>query len=208
MLFKSQIVDGSRSEVKTISTERKRELHDAAINCIVRDGLPFNTFRLPGMSQFLSTAVPGYKGPHRKTVRKRIAVLYSTYTAKLRSILPHVGPIALTSDLWRSSRRQHFISLTAHIFTETFKTIPVIIGCRRLIGQHLGVTIERYIQYELNRVGIKNEQIVSITTDNGSNMKKATASLKFGSNYSCIAHMLNSVVKKGLCLWKAPKANE
>jgi hypothetical protein len=159
------------------------------------------------MSSFLSTAIPGYKGPHRKTVRSRIAFLYSKYTAKLRQLLPKVGPIALTSDLWRSSKRISFISLTAHIFTENYETIPIVLGCRRIIGAHLATTIERYIKYELNRYDIKQEQLISITTDNGSNMKKAT-SVKFGDRISCMAHNLNLVVNKGLRLWIEPKADE
>jgi hypothetical protein len=160
------------------------------------------------MCSFLSTAVPGYRGPHRKTVRRQIAVSYSQYTKMLRSILHNAGHIALTSDLWRSSRRQYFISLTAHLFTRRFESVAIVLGCRRFHGQHLGASVERYIQYELDRVNIKAEQIVGITTDCGSNMKKATASSQFGNRFNCIAHMLNMVIKKGLCLWAAPREDE
>lgn len=160
------------------------------------------------MSQFLSTALPGYKGPHRKTVRRRIAALYSLYTAKLRLLLPKVGLLALTSDLWKNSRHVHFISLTAHVFTKSYEHIPIVLGCRHVVGRHLATTIERYIKYELDRLGIKQEQIVSITTDNGSNMKKARSTHKFGSPIGCMAHNFNLVVNKGLCLWIEPKPDK
>ncbi|CAF2941670.1 unnamed protein product [Rotaria sp. Silwood2] len=160
------------------------------------------------MSHILSTAIPEYKVPHPKTVRNRIAALYSTYTTKLRALLPKLGPLALTSDLWRNSRRTNFISLTAHIFTENYKSIPIVLGCRHVVGPHLATSIERYLKYELHRFGIKKEQIISITTDNGSNMKKATSSLKFGDRISCMAHNLNSVIKKSLCLWNEPKPDD
>jgi hypothetical protein len=86
--------------------------------------------------------------------------------------------------------------------------MSIVIECRRIIGQHLAASIERYIKYELNRLGIQKEQVISITTDNGSNMKLATSSLKFGERISCMAHNLSLVIKKGLCLWIEPKPDE
>ncbi|CAF4746859.1 unnamed protein product, partial [Rotaria magnacalcarata] len=196
--------DDSNVQVLLVSPERKRELHTAAVNCILRDGLAFGVFRQPGMSQFLQIAVPGYVGPNRKIVRQKIAQIYSSYTNRLRSVLSKVDFIALTCDLWRSSKRVHYISLTGHVFTDKYETIPIVLGCRRVIGRHSSTTIERYIEFELKRLNIKQEQLVSITTDNGSDIKKATSTLKFGNRISCMAHNLSLVVKHGLCLWKQP----
>ncbi|CAF3601442.1 unnamed protein product [Rotaria sp. Silwood1] len=170
--------------VSVVSPERKRELHTAAVNCILRDGLALGVFRQPGMSQFLQIAVPGYAGPNGKTVRQKIAAIYSSYTTKLRSVLSKVDFFALTCDLWRSSKRVHYISLTGHVFTNKYKTVSIVLGCHRVIGRHLSTTIERYIEFELKRLNIKQEQLVSITTDNGSDMKKATSTLKFGDDTS------------------------
>ncbi|CAF3575228.1 unnamed protein product [Rotaria sp. Silwood2] len=75
----------------------------AAINFIVRDGLSFGVFRQPGMCQFLETAIPGYIGPHRKTVRRKIAALCASYTAKLRTVISKNDFLVLTCDLWESS---------------------------------------------------------------------------------------------------------
>lgn len=208
VLFKSQINNVSKvNETTTISTDRKKELIDAAVNCVVEDGLPFNIFRRSGMSNFLATAVPGFVGPHRKTVRKRIAALYSSHMNKLRSLLTQLDFIALTTDMWKSSRQVHYISLTAHVFNHKFEAVPIVLTCRHVIGQHLSTSITRYIKYELHRLGIQPHQVISITTDNGSNIKKATSTREFGQPISCAAHNLNLVVKKGLCLWKEPKAD-
>ncbi|CAF3948484.1 unnamed protein product [Rotaria sp. Silwood1] len=210
VLYASQTNDGSNVQVPIpgISPERKLELHTAAVDCILRDGLAFGVFRQPGMRRFLQKAVPGYAGPNRKTVRQKIAKIYSSYTTKLRSVLSKVDFIALTCDLWRSSKRVHYISLTGHVFNTKYETVPIVLGCRRIIGRHLSTTIERYIEFELKRLNIKQEQLVSITTDNGSEMKKATSTLKFGNRISCMAHNLNLVVKHGLCLWKEPNPDD
>ena len=150
------------------------------------------------MSKFLSSAVPGYCGRHRKTVRRRMPALYFFHTSKLHAIVPNLGLIALTSDLWKNSRQMHFICVTMHAFTSTFEHVPIIIGCRRIIGPHIASSIERYISFELDRIGIKPEQLISITTDNGSNVKNATSSNRFGQRISCMVHNLNLVVNKGL----------
>ncbi len=208
VLFKSQINTNSKSDTTPISSERKEELYAAAVNCVVEDGLPFNVFRRPGMSKFLSTLMGGFRGPHRKTVRKRIGILYSLYRVKLRSVLSEIGVLALTTDLWKSKRNIHFISLIAHAFTHDYQHIPIVLGCRRIIGSHVATAIEKYIVYELNRLDIKPHQVISITTDNGSNIKKATASQQFGKRISCMVHNFNLVVKKGVCLWAEPNPKQ
>ncbi|CAF4052930.1 unnamed protein product, partial [Rotaria magnacalcarata] len=187
VLFKSQIYDNSKPNLTTISSERRKDLNDSIINAVVQDG---------------------YLAPHRKTIRRQIATLYSLYTKKLRNLVLRLGFLSLTSDIWKNSRQVHFIALTAHAFTSNYEHVPIVIGCRRIIGQHTSVSIERYIKYELDRIGIKPSQVVSITTDNGSNIKKVAATLKFGSPISCMAHNLNLVVNKGLCLWIQPKAED
>ena len=75
------------------------------------------------------------------------------------------------------------------MLNDKFESVPIVLGCRRLIGRHAASTITRYIKYELNRVGITSEQITSITTDNGSDVKK--------SNWLLC-----------LCLWKEPNEKE
>lgn len=209
VLFVSQTKTGAKTpHVPIIAPERKRELHAAAVQCIIRDGLSFRSFRNAGMSEFLAVAIPGYLGPHRKTVRRTISTLYGAHTMALRNVFKSVSSLALTTDIWKSSQRIHYISLTAHVLNDDFECVPIVIGCRHLIGRHFASNLSRYIKYELNRVGISNDQIVSITTDNGSDIKKATSSFDFGRRIACMAHNLNLVVKKGLCLWKKPNIDE
>ena len=145
----------SNGLVNSVTKERKCELHDAAVSCIVKDGLPFDTFRKPGMEGFVSTVVTGYRGPHRQTVRQKIGVMYAKYTATLRDKLKSVECLSLTSDIWKSPQRVYYICLTAHVQNEKFETIPLVLGCRLLIGRHSSDNIARYIQYELNRVGVR-----------------------------------------------------
>ena len=59
-----------------------------------------------------------------------------------------------------------------HVLNDDSECVPIVIGCCHLIGRLVASDLSRYIKYELDRVGILNDQIVSITTDNGSAILK------------------------------------
>ncbi|CAF4399010.1 unnamed protein product, partial [Didymodactylos carnosus] len=104
-----------------ISNAKKKSLDDAAIKCIVRDSRPFNEFRRPGMKIVLEQATPGYRGPHSKTVRRRLVPLYLQKQHDLKHQLSIVDHIALTTDLWQSGRKHYFLCVTAHYVTHQFE---------------------------------------------------------------------------------------
>ena len=201
---------GKKATSRTLSTEprmsleRRRLLQAAIIECIIQDGRAFNDFERQGMRNFLSLALPGFSPPHRTTIRRRLAVLYAKYRQSLREVLPTIRWIALTTDIWKSPRRVHYICITGHVFTDDFETVPVVLGFRRLIGQHLAKNISSYIEYELNQLNIDSACLSAITTDNGADVKAATSTSKFGQRISCFAHNMHLLVSNGLCLWRKP----
>ena len=52
-LFKCDIKDKVVNEIR-FPSEKKKELHEEAINCINEDGLPFNIFMKPGMKKLVT----------------------------------------------------------------------------------------------------------------------------------------------------------
>ncbi|CAF4505447.1 unnamed protein product [Didymodactylos carnosus] len=195
-----------KSTISTISSDRKKELDTAAISCIIRDGRPFGDLRRMGMQDFLNVAVPGYKAPHRRTVRRRLSILYHKERKRVKETLRNVQAISLTTDVWRSTTRSHFICLTAHYYNDEFDYVSTVIGFGRLNGRKTALRLRKYIQYEVEQMGI-SAKIVSITTDNGADIRKATDISEFGTRFSCFAHIMNLVVSNGLCLWKKPKVS-
>ena len=51
--------DKTKTPSISISSQRKKYLHDLLINCIVRDGRVFRDFEKPGIRQVLTEAFPG-----------------------------------------------------------------------------------------------------------------------------------------------------
>lgn len=96
-LFGSQIQRANGNRRKTnVSPLLKRQLDQAAIQCIVDDGHAFGVFRRSGMQRFLEILMPGYHGPSRKTVRNHLDRLYKQHRAGLRETFEKVAHLSLT----------------------------------------------------------------------------------------------------------------
>ena len=201
---KSKVDKHGVSTDQRLSPERRRKLRAAIVDCVIQDGRAFNDFERQGMKNFLSIALPGFSPPHRTTIRRRLAVLYADYRYSLRAVLSTVRWMALTTDIWKSPRRVYYMCITGHVLTEDFETVPLVLGFRRLIGQHLARNIAAYIEYELGRLKIDSACLSAITTDNGADVKAATSTNKFGQCISCFAHNMHLLVSNGLCLWRKP----
>ncbi len=180
----------------------KREFDSAAIECIVKDGLSFGSFRRAGMQHFLNTIKPGYRGPSRQTVRKRLDKMYQERRSSLKEKFKKIPFVSLTTDLWMNSRRHHFLVLTAHYHDEHYQQFSDVISFRCFRGRHLSVRLKWFILNEIRKLGIESK-IFSITTDNGSDIKSATSSpYEFGIRFSCDAHNINRTISTALGLWK------
>ena len=197
-LFKSQKKDHDVMQ-QSISSDLKRKLHNAAIDCIIQDGRPFGDFRRKGMKKFLSIAIPGYVGSHCTTVARRLHKLYLQHRKVLKHILMKLDDISLTTDLWKNSRHTHFIVLTAHFYDRYYGYTSLVIGFRQFVGSHDAVQIKKYINYEIDKLQIRYK-VRSITTDNGTNIKSATQYGDFGVRIGCYCHNINLIITQGLCL--------
>jgi hypothetical protein len=188
-------------KLKSISIEEKKKLDDAAIEAIVQDTLPFNHFNKRGMMNFLSIIKPGYRGPHRKTVRKRLERLYQQKRQLIKEKLSTVSFISLTTDVWKSPSRQYFICLTCHYVTASYENNSIVLSFRRFIDKHSAQKFKSFIINELEKMNIIHK-VQSITTDGGPDIKCATQSTAaFGIRISCTVHNFNLVVKKALWLF-------
>jgi len=188
-----------------ISNQRKKVLDEAAIQAIVQDSHSFNLFRNTGMKHFLSLAVPGYRGPHRQTVVKRLKAVYNNHRSTTRHNLSNVSNISLSADVWKNHRRDHFICLSAHHYDERFQSQSSIIAFRRFLGNHYSERIENVIINETEKLGIERK-ICALTTDNGSDIRSAAQNgSHFGIRISCALHNFNLVVQNGLWLFNIPK---
>ena len=191
-----------------ISPEKKRQLDEVAINCIIADGRSWGDFQRPGMSRFLSVATPGYTGPSSRTVQRKLSKLYLEKHRNLKEEIAQVPSVSITIDLWRSARRDHYLCITMHWLDGTFNLQGKVLSFRKFKGRHLAKRIRVHMKRVFLSYDLVNK-ITATTTDNGSNVKAATTSIQlFGVRFHCLAHALNLTIHNGLRLWpKKPSAS-
>ncbi|CAF1506058.1 unnamed protein product [Rotaria magnacalcarata] len=159
------------------------------------------------MKIFLSVIKYGYQGPHRKTVRKRLGILYQQRRAFIKNQLSSVLHISLTTDVWKSPYDEFFICLTCHFLTSSYANESFILSFRRFDDKHIGQKFRSFINNELKKMNLKLK-VSSITTDGGSDIKSATLGTTFGMRLLRAAHNLNLVVKNALWLFNKTKSKK
>ncbi len=188
-----------------MSYQRKKQLDEAAVQAIIQDSHGFNLFRNTGMKHFLSMAVPGYSGPHRHTVVKRLKSTYKQHRSTTRLELSTISDISLSADMWKNSRREYFLCLSAHYYDEKYQVHSSVLAFRQFHGNHYSERIKSFLINEIEKLEIQTK-ICSITTDNGSDIRAAVENEShFGIRISCILHNLNLIVQNGLWLFTIPK---
>lgn len=94
--------------------------------------------------------------------------------------------------------------ITAHYYDESMQHKSIIISFRRFYGRHLAERLRVFINREIKKLKIESK-LISVTTDNGSDVTAATSAYRFGTRYSCVAHDINLTISAGLAVWKSPK---
>ena len=103
------------------------------------------------MKKFLSTALPGYTGPHANTVKRAIKNLYSTKLLELQEELKRVHYVCLTIDLWRRPKKHHYLCVTFHYVDRNYRNISKVLSFRRFHGRHLSTRIRTHLTRIVNK---------------------------------------------------------
>ncbi|CAF3367461.1 unnamed protein product [Rotaria socialis] len=199
-----KILKINKKSTLQISATRKREIDNAVLNCITDGGLPFSLFNHEAVINLFDLLEPGYKPPDRRTISSRLLNQYQQHILDLKSLLPHIGPIAFASDVWKDVSGHHMISLSLHTFSVDFDFVSLPLSCHRFNEQKLSSNIQLFFEYEKERFGLGSRILTGITTDNGPDIKRAGSSGVLGRRYACLAHCLNLVVHHGTCVWNLP----
>lgn len=104
-----------------------------------------------GMKHFLSTAVPGYMGPHRNTVQRKIRRLYSNKLSELKEELNSILYVSLTADLWKRPKGHRYLCVTVHFVNEYYQNTSKVLSFRRFHGRHLSTRIRRHLNRVVDR---------------------------------------------------------
>ena len=110
--------------------------------------------------------------------------------------------VSLTTDIWScSSNDTSLLSLTAHWIDQSFTKVSAVLHAQALEMAHTGQYIAERISSMLE-VGIPQERVHLVISDNASNMVKAMHEASL-AHFGYFTHSLQLVVKDGLLSQRA-----
>ena len=103
--------------------------------------------------------------------------LYLEYEQAIRDHLATVPMVAFTLDGWTSPFQASFLAVTAHWIDDNWEQKDVTLGFEHLKGSHTGEALMQAFIKVVERFNLQ-QKIISITSDNGSNVLKLTTDLE------------------------------
>lgn len=137
--------------------------------------------------------------PSQETIRSMIYDAFDYTLPQLKALIKNEAISAsLTLDLWTSRSRQGYLGVTCSFIDSKWKLKEFTLTIEYVRYPHTAAHILETLELILKEWDIRNK-VYAITTDNGSNVKKAINNdMKDVKWLGCVAHTLHLVVGKGL----------
>ncbi|GFT85290.1 zinc finger BED domain-containing protein 1 [Trichonephila clavipes] len=143
-------------------------------------------YSLPGRKHFSATAVPKLYNEVRDKIRQELSLI-------------NKDTISVTTDCWTSIANTPYISIAVHFITSEWALKSECLACAHFDDDHNGKNIAEVLRSILSDWGIDVQNIMSITTDNGSNILKSIEEFNLEhAHISCFAHNINIGVNHSL----------
>ncbi len=162
----------------------------------------------PGFLRMMKVAVPHYKVPTRNYFSKiEILKMYNAVKADVKKSLAQGEFFAATTDLWTSERGGGLpcISFTVHYLTPDWQLESHCLETQFFPEDHSAENITEFFENMLEEWEINKTDLVSITTDNATNMTKAFEGFP-DLWLGCFGHNLNLAISEALKIQRVDTA--
>jgi len=173
---------------RPLSNSDVQRINQQLIFMICSDLQPFSLVEDKGFIEFCKALNPNYKIPSRKTVQKLLSSSFCKVKSSLEDLLQRAEFIAITTDIWKSSKNRSYLTVTAHFIIDnqlydcSLETVPITVDetAEQLFELLNGIFCSWNIR----------EKIVIAVTDNAANMIATCQKLKI-KRIPCMGHLLN-----------------
>ena len=108
---------------------------------------------------------------------------------------------SITTDFWTSRAKHGYIAVTCSWVSMDWKFKEALLVLQQVPYPHTGEIISKLLTESFRKWNIE-KKIIALTTDNGSNIKKASRLINTIDRLPCAAHTLQLTVGKGLNIIK------
>lgn len=158
--------------------------------------MPAHIVSKDGFRRLIQTLDKRYQLPSRTHfTRLAIPEMYEKCKAGVEHELKQVKYFATTTDMWSSRTMEPYMSLTVHYVNDNFEMKSRCLQTAFFPEDHTGENISEGLKEALASWGLCEEQQVSITTDNGTNIVKAVT-LNNWTRLQCFGHRLHLAIGK------------
>ncbi|XP_065662597.1 uncharacterized protein LOC136085236 [Hydra vulgaris] len=180
-----------------LSKEVSDKIDRALLIFIIACCLPLMLVESSAFKEFVLCLNPKYKVPCRKKLRPLLTDLYREKVELLKSKLLSIKVLSITTDGWTSCQNYSYISATAHFISDKTNFISFCLGFAYLNGRHDADNLKEALLKIVEKFKV-DDKIMSIVSDNASNVRNCLNSLKVCLNIQpirCMGHVLQLVVK-------------
>lgn len=175
---------------------RWQAITDAVTYYIAKDMVPIYTVEKNGFIKMLQTIDPKYQLPSRKYF-VALPNLYNKTRARVAEQLQNIVYYSTTTDLWSSRTTHPYLSLTVHFIDGEWALRGMCLQTSYFPDDHTGEIIAQGLQDSLASWKLREDSLVCMTTDSGSNMIKALRLTEW-PNLQCFGHRLHNAISKWL----------
>jgi hypothetical protein len=175
----------------------QKEKEKSTLRWILLTTQPLSTVTQKAYIEHMKIIDSQFTVPGEKKIRMMITCSYGYNKDKLKLLLKTAQSISLTTDLWSSRSKHGYLGLTATWINKEFEIMDVLLEISYFPTPHNARSITGAIKRAIRKWEIE-DQVVSITTDNGANMVAAVRDLTPIKRLSCAAHTLQLAIGKGL----------
>lgn len=187
---------GSKKTTELSETETK-DINKSLIKMIVLDYQPLSLVENVGFLEYTKKLQPLYSVPSRKQLTtKLLPQEYNIIHSKLKYMLEKISDLSITTDMWTSDCNKSYITVTCHFIYDDHLYSPVL-ATREVFESHTGQNIATALKNIFNEWGITNK-ILTIVSDNGSNIKNAINEHLLKYHHPCVAHTLNLSINEAI----------
>ncbi|XP_063380400.1 uncharacterized protein LOC134667023 [Cydia fagiglandana] len=151
----------------------QQKLDNNILNYVVNSMKPLSTVDDPNFVKMFTDISEQLQVMSRRTLGRKIDTAQKTVTDKLISIFSKLDYVSTTADIW-STKTRSFLGVTAHWINEaTLERMSCVLSFNRFKGSHTYDKIAEMLFEVQSDFRLAHDQMISTTTDNGSNFVKA-----------------------------------